>query len=75
MLASLRGSPLLTGYRGSQPVDVDAFKALLFRVSALVEAVPEITEMDLNPVFVRRRGVAAVDARVKLSRAQPSRRR
>ena len=75
MLTSLRGYPLLTGYRGSDPVDVDAFKGLLFRLSALVEAVPEISEMDLNPVFVRRRGVAAVDARIKLARNQrrPSR--
>ncbi|MPZ71749.1 MAG: GNAT family N-acetyltransferase [Nitriliruptorales bacterium] len=70
MLTSLRGYPLLTGYRGSDPVDVEAFKALLFRLSAMVEAVPEISELDLNPVFVRRRGVAAVDARVKLARQQ-----
>ena len=60
MLTSLRGYPLLTGYRGSDPVDVDAFKGLLFRLSAMVEVVPEISELDLNPVFVRRRGVAAV---------------
>jgi acetyl coenzyme A synthetase (ADP forming)-like protein len=68
MLTGLRGYPLLTGYRGSEPVDVEAFKALLFRISALVEEVPEIDELDLNPVFVRRRGVAAVDARIKLAR-------
>jgi acetate---CoA ligase (ADP-forming) len=68
MLESLRGYPLLTGYRGSPPVDVHALKELLFRLSALVERVPEIAELDLNPVFVRRRGVAAVDARIKLLR-------
>jgi acyl-CoA synthetase (NDP forming) len=56
-------------------VDVEAFKGLLFRVSAMVEEVGEIDEMDLNPVFVRRRGVAAVDARVKLSRQHVRRRR
>ena len=70
MLAGLRGYPLLTGFRGSDPVDVAAFKALLFRVSAMVEVVPEIAELDLNPVFVRRRGVAAVDARIRLARSQ-----
>ena len=70
MLTSLRGYPLLTGYRGSDPVDVDAFKGLLFRLSAMVEVVPEIGELDLNPVFVRRHGVAAVDARIKLARSQ-----
>ncbi len=68
MLTSLRGYRLLTGYRGSDPVDVEAFKALLFRLSAMVEVVPEIGELDLNPVFVRRRGVTAVDARIKLAR-------
>ena len=75
MLTSLRGYPLLTGYRGAEPVDVDALKALLFRMSALVEQVPEIDELDLNPVFVRRRGVAAVDARIKLVRDHPRPRR
>jgi len=74
MLTGLRGHPLLTGYRGSPPVDVEALKALLFRVSALVEDVPEIAELDLNPVFVRRRGIAAVDARVKLSGSHQRRR-
>jgi acetyl coenzyme A synthetase (ADP forming)-like protein len=75
MLTGLRGYPLLTGYRGSDPVDVDAFKALLFRLSAMVEVVPEIGELDLNPVFVRRHGVAAVDARIKLVRPQRGQRR
>ena len=73
MLTSLRGYPLLTGYRGAPPVDVEAFKTLLFRVSAMVEAVPEIDELDLNPVFVRRRGVSAVDVRLKLARHQRAR--
>lgn len=67
MLINLRGYPLLAGYRGARPVDVLALKNVLFRVSALVEAVPEIAELDLNPVFVRTSGVAAVDARVRLS--------
>ena len=75
MLTSLRGYPLLTGYRGSDPVDVDAFKGLLFRLSAMVEVMPEISELDLNPVFVRRHGVAAVDARIKLARGFDPRRR
>jgi acetyl coenzyme A synthetase (ADP forming)-like protein len=75
MLTSLRGYPLLTGYRNSEPVDVDALRELLFRVSAMVEEVPEIAEADLNPVFVLRRGIAAVDARIKLSRDRTTPRR
>lgn len=74
MLAGLRGFPLLTGYRGSEPVDVPALKGLLLRLSALIEHVPEIDELDLNPVFVRQRGVAAVDARLRLARHQRPRR-
>ena len=68
MLAGLRGYPLLTGYRGAEPADVDALKRLLLRLSALVEEVPEVDELDLNPVFVRREGLAAVDARIRLVR-------
>jgi len=68
MLSGLRGFPLLTGYRGSEPVDVPALRALLFRVSALVEEIPEIDELDLNPVFVRQHGIAAVDARIRVAR-------
>ena len=68
MLENLRGYPLLTGYRSSKPVDVAAFRELLFRISALVESVPEIDDMDLNPVFVRESGVAVVDTRIKLAR-------
>jgi acetyl coenzyme A synthetase (ADP forming)-like protein len=73
MLVGLQGYPLLTGYRGSEPVDVLALKNVLIRMSALVEAVPEIEELDLNPLFVRTSGVAAVDARIRLSRRSSAR--
>jgi acetate---CoA ligase (ADP-forming) len=75
MLIGLRGYPLLTGYRGSAPLDVLALKNVLVRVNALVETVPEIREMDLNPVFVRLSGVAAVDARIRLARHESPARR
>ena len=71
MLSDLRMAPLLTGYRGSQPADVEALKDLLFRINAMVEDLPEIAELDLNPVFVRPdgRGVVAADARLRLAPA------
>ncbi|MDX1658582.1 MAG: GNAT family N-acetyltransferase [Nitriliruptorales bacterium] len=69
MLSALRTEPLLTGYRGSPPMDVDALKDLLFRINAMVEDLPEIRELDLNPVFVRRSGVAAVDVRMQVADA------
>ena len=69
MLDGLRMKPLLTGYRGSSPKDVEALKDLLARINAMVEDLPEITELDLNPVFVRPegRGAIAVDIRCKVT--------
>ncbi len=67
MIRSLRSYPLLTGYRNAAPLDVAAFADLLLRVSAMVEDVPEIAELDFNPVFVRRSGVAVVDVRVRVA--------
>ncbi len=67
MLRSLRSYRLLTGYRQSPPLDVGAFAELLHRVSAMVEDIPEIAELDMNPVFVRRHGVVVADVRVRLS--------
>ncbi|MDR4471362.1 MAG: acetate--CoA ligase family protein [Nitrospira sp.] len=47
--AASRGHRLLQGYRGHPPADVDAIQDLLLRLSRLVEDVPEIVELDLNP--------------------------
>jgi acyl-CoA synthetase (NDP forming) len=67
MLRSLRSYRLLTGYRQSPPLDVAAFAELLHRVSAVVEDIPEIAELDLNPVFVRQHGAVVADVRVRLT--------
>ncbi|MGD9889718.1 MAG: acetate--CoA ligase family protein, partial [Dehalococcoidia bacterium] len=66
MVRAIRGLPLLTGYRGRPVADLAAVEDLLLRVSWLVETVPQIAEMDLNPVkvFEARRGLMAVDVRV-----------
>ena len=68
MLRSLRSYRLLTGYRQFPPLDVAAFAELLHRVSAMVEDIPEIAELDLNPVFVRQHGAVVADVRVRLTR-------
>ncbi|UCF66944.1 MAG: GNAT family N-acetyltransferase [Acidobacteriota bacterium] len=73
MLRSLRMFPLLSGFRGRPPANIEAIEDLLHRISAMVEDLPEITEMDLNPVLVRERDVFVVDVRVKVSCVQPSR--
>jgi len=71
MLSRLRASRLLDGYRGMPPGDREALVALITRVSALVEVVPEIRELDLNPVKVLEPGLGAVvvDARIRVGRA------
>ncbi len=67
MLQSLKSYRLLTGYRGAPALDVDALRQVLHRVSALAEDLPEIAEMDLNPVFVLEKGAVAADVRVRFT--------
>ncbi len=68
MIAKLRASVLLDGYRGAPPGDRAALIDVLMRVSALIGIVPELHEMDLNPVKVMPPGQGAVvlDARLRL---------
>ncbi len=71
-LRSIRGFPLLTGYRGQPPADVPALKDLLLRISQLAVDVPEIVELDLNPVIALAEGTGCriVDARVRVAPAR-----
>jgi acetate---CoA ligase (ADP-forming) subunit beta len=66
MVREIRGFALLEGFRGSKAVDVEALERTLMSVSRLVAGMPQIRELDLNPVFSRPDGAAAVDARVIL---------
>lgn len=69
MLSSLRTSPILTGYRNRPGADIPALRETLLRVSQLATIVPEIAEMDLNPVIALPSpfGVRVVDARIRLA--------
>ena len=67
MVRELKSFPLLTGYRGSSACDVEAVVDTVLRVSALVEDLPQIAELDLNPILVHAKGVTVVDARVRLA--------
>ncbi len=71
MIASLRTARLLDGYRGSPAVDREAFVDVIQRLSALVEAFPELVELELNPLVVlpRGQGAVAVDARMRIAPA------
>ena len=71
LIHGVHAAPLLFGYRGSPPVDTDALTGILLRVSQLADDIPEIAELDLNPVIARPDGVHAVDARIRISPAQP----
>ncbi|MCI4367516.1 MAG: acetate--CoA ligase family protein, partial [Thermoplasmata archaeon] len=68
MVASVRAFPLLQGVRGEPPSDLEALYEVIQRVSQLSVEVPEIAELDINPLIVRAsgHGVVAVDARVVL---------
>ena len=58
--------PILEGARGNPPADKKALEKLLLLCSEVIEAYPEIQEMDLNPVIVHEKGLSVVDARIIL---------
>ena len=64
MISEVRGSRLLRGVRGEPPADVEAVVESLLAVSRILVECPEVAEIDVNPLLVFERGVAAVDARV-----------
>ena len=66
MVTGLRGSALLTGYRGNPAVDVDGLVQVLHKVSRLAEDLPEVAELDCNPVIATPDGVLVVDARIRV---------
>jgi acetyl coenzyme A synthetase (ADP forming)-like protein len=71
MVRSIRSLPLLQGYRGRPPADLAAVQDLLLRISWLVEEVPDVAELDLNPVMVYAagKGLAIPDVRVGVKEA------
>ena len=73
MVREIRSFPLLTGSAGVPPADLAAIERLLISVSQMAIDMPEIVEMDLNPVFVypQGQGVKAVDVRIKKAAKQP----
>jgi acetyl coenzyme A synthetase (ADP forming)-like protein len=72
MITDVKSARLLEGYRGSDPGDVESLRETLLRVSALIDDLPEIAEMDLNPVKVLPpgMGVRVVDLRIRVRRVE-----
>jgi acetyltransferase len=67
IIRSLRSYPLIKGIRGKAGVNEPLFAQVLTRLSALLEAAPEIEELDLNPLLGTHDTVIAVDARIRVS--------
>jgi acetyl coenzyme A synthetase (ADP forming)-like protein len=67
MMDSIQAAEMLRGVRGGKPVNREALQDMIVRVSQLVSDFPEISEMDLNPVFASENGAIAADVRIVLN--------
>ncbi|HTH79388.1 MAG TPA: acetate--CoA ligase family protein, partial [Ramlibacter sp.] len=67
MLDGIQAAEMLRGVRGSKPVNREALQDIIVRVSQLVSDFPEISELDLNPVFASETGAIAADVRIVLN--------
>jgi len=68
MIESLSVFPILKGVRGEQGVDIKAFADVIVKLSQLVVLVPEIAEIDINPLKANADGIVAVDARIRIQK-------
>jgi acyl-CoA synthetase (NDP forming) len=67
MVGSLRAAPLFDGYRGAPPLDRKALVTVLEAIAEVADKVPELVELDLNPVVVTATGVLVVDCKARLA--------
>jgi len=65
LIREIKAAPLLFGWHGAEPVDTDALEELLLRVSQLVDDIPEVASVELEPVVVAPRGLAVLGATVR----------
>ena len=68
MLENLKIYPLLKGYRGSKPKNIDKLIEIMIRMSYLAADYPEIAELDINPLLVTPDDAIALDARIVLDK-------
>ena len=68
MIREIKTIKLLTGTRGEEPSDIESVVDIMLKVSQLVTDFPEIMEMDINPLFVKKQGNGSVagDARIRI---------
>ncbi len=66
MLRKLKSYPLLQGVRGQKGINIALFEEIIQKISQLVQIIPEIDEMDINPLLGTSERIVAVDARIKI---------
>jgi acyl-CoA synthetase (NDP forming) len=66
MIRSIKGYPLLNGFRGAPKIDVANLESWLLKLSDFAQTYPEVKEFDLNPIFAYAQGAMVVDARIIL---------
>lgn len=72
MIERSRVAETLDAWRGAPATDMDALEQILLRVSEMVCELPQLREMDINPIIVDESGALAVDARIVVDNAAPS---
>jgi acetyltransferase len=72
LISRTRVSKLLEGFRNRPPADIDAICRTLIQVSDLIVDIPEIVELDINPLMADPHGVIALDARMRVATAAAS---
>ena len=71
MIRAVRAAPLLFGHGDTPPIDTAALADALLRVSRLADDLPEVSQLDLNPIIAMADGAWCVDVRVRISPAEP----
>ena len=72
MLDSIKAAEMLKGVRGAEAINREALALIIQHVSQLVADFPEITELDLNPVFATAKGAIAADVRIVIGEPLPA---
>jgi acetyltransferase len=72
LMSRTKVSRLLAGYRNRPAADIDAVCDVLIRVGQLVADIPDIVELDINPLLVDDKGVLALDARIRVRQSDPA---
>ncbi len=71
LISRTRVWKLLQGYRDRPPVDMDALCLTLVRISQMIVDIPELLELDINPLLADENGVLALDARIRVAKRAP----